>query len=140
VRGQQPGDGVVGPAVDRTLLNVDRQLPVRADFDERALAAARLDLHDDGVDHLACGTHRRAVPEHVLVRGDSRPWRFQQPAKSAWPDFSTTPKFKGRARHGGGESAPAATVAGALLKPGREFCDSCLSVGFVASGVSRRLS
>ena len=37
-----------------------------------------------------------------------------------------------RCRLGGGVSAPTATVAGALLKPGREFCDSCFSVGSVA--------
>jgi len=46
---QQAGDGVVGLAINRSLLNVDRQLTVGTDLDKGSLTAAGLDLDDDGV-------------------------------------------------------------------------------------------
>jgi hypothetical protein len=52
---QQAGDGVVGLAVDRWLADVDCQLTVGTDLDEGPLAAAGLNLDDDGVGHVAEG-------------------------------------------------------------------------------------
>jgi hypothetical protein len=50
---QQAGDGVVGLAVDRRLADVDCHLTVGTDLDKGPLAAAGLDLNDDGVGHVA---------------------------------------------------------------------------------------
>ena len=49
--GVGPGDRVVGLAVDRWLAHVNCQLIVGTDLDKGSLAAARLDLDDDGFGH-----------------------------------------------------------------------------------------
>ncbi len=50
---QQPGDCVVCLAIDCWLAHVDCQLTIGTDLDKGSLAAAGLDLDDDGVGHAA---------------------------------------------------------------------------------------
>lgn len=40
------------------------------------------------------------------------------------------------AGHGGGLSAPTATVAGALFEAAREVCGSCFPVGFITATIT----
>ncbi len=67
--GQQFGDGVVGLAVDRPLLDVDGERTV-GDLDQRAFAAAGFDADDDGFAHSAI-FYRATITEEPWP---NRPW------------------------------------------------------------------
>ncbi|BBY20322.1 hypothetical protein MSTO_05270 [Mycobacterium stomatepiae] len=65
---QHAGDRVVGRTVNRSLPDIDCQLPIGTDFDKRSLATSGLDLHDDGVGHAAKG-YRPDLPIAQWAKG-----------------------------------------------------------------------
>lgn len=68
--GQQFGDGVIGLAVDGSLLNVDGERSVVVDLNQRAFAAAGLDADDDGFAHTVI-FYRATITEEPWP---NKPW------------------------------------------------------------------